>query len=88
MPEPIVEDEALNDEARIARDVWRIRWTGFVRRTGANERLAEVLRDCQGGRNLINVGLQHDIAAAADFDRYNFVPVFEAAHWRIVKPAT
>jgi 2-phosphosulfolactate phosphatase len=85
----IVEDEAINDEARIARDDWIHSMNGIrPQNRRANERLAEVLRDCQGGRNLINVGLQRDIPVAAEFDRYNFVPVFEAAHWRIVKPAT
>ena len=85
----VVEKEAINDEARIARDDWLFSMEG-IRPPGrrANERLAEVLRDCQGGRNLINVGLQRDIPAAADFDRYDFAPVFDAAHWRIVKPAT
>jgi 2-phosphosulfolactate phosphatase len=85
----IVEHEAINDEARIARDVWCHSMDNLQppgRR--ANQRLVEVLRDTQGGRNLINVGLERDIADAADFDRYDFVPVFDAAHWRIVKPAT
>ncbi|HEY2826690.1 MAG TPA: 2-phosphosulfolactate phosphatase [Pirellulales bacterium] len=85
----IVEQGAINDEARIARDVW-CNAMGSSRPPGrrANQRLVEVLRDCQGGRNLLNVGLERDILSAAEFDHYDFVPVFEAAHWRIVKPAT
>jgi 2-phosphosulfolactate phosphatase len=85
----VVDEEAMNDSARIARDVWNHAMEGFTppgRR--ANQRLAEALRDTQGGRNLKNVGLERDIVDAADFDRYNFVPVLDAAHWRIVKPAT
>jgi 2-phosphosulfolactate phosphatase len=84
----IVEEQAFNDEARIARDVWQAAMNG-VRAPGrrANQRLAEVLRECQGGCNLINVGLDRDITDAADMDRYDFVPVFDVAHWRIVKPA-
>jgi hypothetical protein len=51
----------------------------------ANQRLAEMLRQCQGGRNLINVGLDRDIDDAADVDRYNFVPVFDPTSRRITK---
>ncbi len=85
---PIVEQAALNDEARIARDVWR-QAMGDIRPPGrsANQRLGEVLRDCQGGRNLIGVGLEPDIDDAADVDRYDFVPVFDPVVGRIVKPA-
>jgi 2-phosphosulfolactate phosphatase len=83
---PIVDLEGLNDEARIAQDVW-CNAMGAVRPPddGANQRIAEVLRNCQGGRNLASVGLQADIADAATVDRYDFVPVFDAAKWRIVK---
>jgi 2-phosphosulfolactate phosphatase len=84
----IVEEDAINDGARIARDVWCHAMDGLHppgRR--ANQRLFEALRESQGGRNLINVGLERDINDAADFDRYNFAPLFEAAHWRIVKAA-
>ena len=87
---PIVEQAAMNDEARIAREVWR-QAMGDVRPPGprANQRLGEVLRDCQGGRNLIGVGLEHDIDDAAEVDRFDFVPVFDAANSRrIVKAAS
>ncbi|HEY2881023.1 MAG TPA: 2-phosphosulfolactate phosphatase [Pirellulales bacterium] len=83
---PIVEQSALNDEARIARDVWK-NAMGELRppHRRANQRLAEVLRDCQGGRNLIKVGLERDIEAAADFDRYDFVPHYDLHTGMIVK---
>lgn len=85
----VVDNEAMNDEARMARDVWRHAIDGRspASRRGI-ERLAEELRNTQGGRNLINVGLERDILDAAAFDRYDFAPVFDSAHWRIVKPAT
>jgi hypothetical protein len=54
----------------------------------ANRRLIDVLHDSQGGRNLTGVGLQADIADAAAVDQYDFVPAFDAANWRIVKPIT
>ncbi len=83
----IVEEDAINDEARIARDVWCHAMDG-VQPPGrrANQRLAEVLRNTQGGRNLINVGLERDIVDAADFDRFDFAPQLDAARWRIVRP--
>ncbi|HZZ27606.1 MAG TPA: 2-phosphosulfolactate phosphatase [Pirellulales bacterium] len=82
----IVEEEALNDEARIARDVWR-QAMGKVRPPDrrANQRLVEVLKETQGGSNLLGVGLARDIADAAQVDRYDFVPVFDPDGWRIVR---
>lgn len=85
----LVEEDSLNDEARIARDVW----TAAMGKTrpphrGANQRIVEILHDCQGGRNLMGVGLERDIADAAEVDRYDFAPVFDPLHWRIVKSAT
>jgi 2-phosphosulfolactate phosphatase len=84
---PIVDPTGLNDEARIARDVWTSAM-GDVRPPDrhANRKLADVLRHCQGGLNLINVGLERDILDAADVDRYDFAPVLDSLHWRIVKP--
>jgi 2-phosphosulfolactate phosphatase len=83
-----VDADAFNDQARIARDVWR-ESMGKHRPPDrrANQHLAEVLHDTQGGRNLINVGLQRDITDAAAIDRYNFVPEFDSKTWRITKPA-
>ena len=84
----VVEEEIINDEARLARDAWR-QAMGSLHPPGrrANQRLAEVLHECQGGRNLIGVGLERDIRDAAEVDRYDFVPVFDAAQWRIVRPS-
>jgi 2-phosphosulfolactate phosphatase len=83
---PIVEQDGLNDEARIARDVWA-NALGDLRPPGrrANQRIAEVLRQCQGGRNLINVGLERDIDFVAEVDRYDFVPAYDAKSGRIVR---
>jgi 2-phosphosulfolactate phosphatase len=83
---PMVEQEALNDEARIAREVWK-QAMGDMRQLNAraNQRIAEELSGCQGGRNLIGVGLKRDIADAACVDRYDFAPVFDPVNWRIVK---
>jgi 2-phosphosulfolactate phosphatase len=85
---PLVEQELLNDEAQIAREVWK-QAMGNLRPPGdrANQRVADVLSGCQGGRNLIGVGLKRDIAEAAVVDRYDFAPVFDPVNWRIVKPS-
>ncbi len=53
----------------------------------ANQHIAEVLHDCQGGRNLIGLGLQADIVDAAAVDRFDFAPVFDATNWRITRSA-
>ncbi len=79
--------QGLNDEARIAQDVWRqaigeVEFPSAV----ANQRLAETLRDTQGGRNLIGIGLGADIGDAAAVDRFDFAPVFDAATRRVTKP--
>ena len=83
----VVDHEAINDEARIARSAW-VQTMNNIRLPGkrAKQRLADVLRDSQGGRNLINVGLERDIVDAANFDRYDFAPRFDTDRWRIVRP--
>jgi 2-phosphosulfolactate phosphatase len=87
LTETIVDPKGLNDEARIAQDVWR-HAIGRVEfpSAAANQRLAQTLRDTQGGRNLMGMGLAADIADAAAVDRFDFAPVFDAATRRIVKP--
>ncbi len=81
-----VAEDDLNDEARIARDAWRQSMEGIAM-TGkrANQKLVEVLRWCQGGRNLMNVGLDRDIADVAEIDRYDFVPELDLKSWRITR---
>lgn len=83
---PMVEQEALNDEARIAGEVWK-QAMGDLRPPNprAIHRIGDVLSACQGGRNLIGVGLKRDIVEAASVDRYDFAPVFDPVNWRIVK---
>jgi 2-phosphosulfolactate phosphatase len=84
---PLVEPDALNDEARIARNVW-MEAMGDIRppHRRANEKLAEVLHDTQGGHNLMGVGLANDIGDASQIDLYDFAPRFDPVHWRIVRP--
>ena len=65
-----------NDAAAIARAAW----------TSVSRSLAEELRDTQGGRNLIRLGLEGDIEVAAEADRFACVPVLDQARWQITLP--
>jgi len=85
----------LNDQAAIARDAWRQAMD--VSPSGADvvpdtdddplsamrKRLAEVLLDTQGGRNLRSIGLQRDVAVAAEIDRFDLVGELNVAEWTI-----
>jgi 2-phosphosulfolactate phosphatase len=64
-------DLALNDQALIARDLWRC-----VARDceGSSERLARRLGECRGGCDLAALGMSSDIVVAADIDRFDIVP--------------
>ncbi len=74
----------LNDEARIARDAWRETMRGLeIDDPGAIEKLARTLRDTRGGKNLVALGLEHDIDAASHIDRFSIVPELDTKSWRI-----
>lgn len=66
----------LNDQANLARDAWRAT-------TARSRSLEEELRDTQGGRNLTRLGLGHDIADAAQLDRFRLVPELNMQQWTI-----
>ena len=70
-------DITLNDQARLARDAWQTA-------KSSGRPLAGVLRECQGGRNLIAEGFDADIDAAAIVDRFDFVPRYDPRLGRIV----
>ncbi len=79
----------INDQARIARGSWRHMMRDLdVHDPAAIERLAKNLRHTQGGHNLIALGMEQDIADAAQIDRYDFVPVLDVKQWRITKLTT
>jgi 2-phosphosulfolactate phosphatase len=85
----IVGTSDINDEARIAREAWRETMHGLdFSDPGAIETLALTLRDTQGGRNLIALGLEHDIAAAVQIDRFQIVPELDTKRWRICSAPT
>lgn len=84
-----------NDQAAIARDAWRQAMdrspSGADFDPGGDDdplfarrrRLAEVLLDTEGGRNLRAIGLQRDVAVAAEIDRFDLVGELNVAEWTI-----
>lgn len=58
-----------NDQSQIASGLWE----------SASHPLTEWLERSQGGRNLIKSGFRPDIQFAADVDRFDVVPEFDAA---------
>jgi 2-phosphosulfolactate phosphatase len=76
----------LNDQAIAACDLWR--HTLEITRASAEhppkpEPLAKILRHSLGGKNLVAVGLEKDILAAAQIDRFAIVPQFNPNPSRI-----
>ncbi len=75
-----------NSQAMTARETW-LHAFGLPQALGAEplaaERLAAELRKSQGGQNLIGLGLDDDILAAAHLDRFDIVPRLDPKTQRI-----
>ena len=82
---PAVSDAPdLNDQARLALDAWlQVMKYGDGELPRLRVALEMVLRDTQGGRNLIGMGLDADLAAAAQIDSAPLVAEFLPATGRI-----
>jgi 2-phosphosulfolactate phosphatase len=81
-------DFELNDQAVIAGGTLRAGVPELAHAADpphATPALVDALRNSQGGRNLISLGLDRDIEAAAQLDRFNGVPELEKDPWRIVQ---
>ena len=50
-----------------------------------NEYLAEELRDTLGGRNLLAIDMDRDLAACAHIDALDVLPELDVRQWRIRK---
>ena len=78
-----------NAQAVAAREAW-LRCLPLPRAPEAElpqpQQLAEQLRDSAGGRNLIAIGLDDDILAAAQIDRFRSVPEMDPERDRIRLP--
>jgi 2-phosphosulfolactate phosphatase len=80
-----------NDSCRIARDCYQNLLTvdGIDLSAGTDSRFEEIaaltqeLRHSHGGRNLIDVGLDHDIDVAAQVDQFAIVPELDLEKWSI-----
>lgn len=72
----------VNDQLLIARGAWQAFRHGLAG-DDAVRGLSAALRDTQGGRNLQRIGLDRDIDAAAQLDRFNLVPRLDLGDWRI-----
>ena len=77
---------ALNAQAVSARELW-LHSFALPRALGAEplppEELAEQLRNSPGGRNLVAVGLEADILAAAQVDCFRGVPELDPRDGRV-----
>lgn len=73
-----------NDAAEGARRVWQ-QLLSAADASGRTviDQLTTELRDTLGGRNLIDVGLERDLADCAQIDRLNIVPQLDVHNWRI-----
>lgn len=75
-----------NAQALTARETW-LHSFALPHAIGAEplepERLAKQLRDSPGGRNLVEIGLEDDILAAAQIDRFRSVPELDTEEIRI-----
>jgi phosphosulfolactate phosphohydrolase-like enzyme len=74
----------MNDSAVAARREWR-QMCEAARAAGRTvvQHLAIELRDTLGGRNLLSIGLEHDLVDCAQIDALDVVPELDIAAWRI-----
>lgn len=71
----------LSDQAQLAAGAYRA-----LARDGAKylpPALVQALRACRGGKNLLELGLQADIAAAAELDKFNLTPELDIPRWTL-----
>jgi 2-phosphosulfolactate phosphatase len=74
----------LNDAAKSARRQWQaVIDAAKAGDRGLAEQLAIELRDTQGGRNLLGIGLDRDLVDCAQIDRLNVVPRLDVERGRI-----
>lgn len=58
--------------------------SALARWQSRGEDLVAELRQSPGGKNLLNIGLDHDLVVCAQIDTVNVVPEFDTANWRIM----
>jgi len=76
----------LNAQALTAREMW-LHAFALPKSLGAEslepERQAERFRNCLGARSLLHLGLDADILAASQLDRFDFAPRLDTKSFRI-----
>jgi 2-phosphosulfolactate phosphatase len=72
-----------NAQALTAREAWLRAFPQSDADGPQPQQLAEQLRDSAGGRNLVAIGLEADILAAAQIDRFRRVPEMDREKTRI-----
>jgi len=74
----------MNDQAVAACGEWQkvLAAAGAANRS-ISEQFAMELRDTQGGRNLLGIGLDRDLVDCAQVDRLDIVPELDVREWRI-----
>jgi 2-phosphosulfolactate phosphatase len=79
-----VATESMTEAAAMAGAKWSLlKAKAHVAGRTLDEQLAISLRDTQGGRNLLGIGLDQDLLDCAQIDRLRIVPVLDIAAWRI-----
>jgi 2-phosphosulfolactate phosphatase len=77
-------ERQLNAAAERAREEWRrLLQAAIDSGRTESEQLAIELRDTQGGRNLLGIGLERDLVDCAQIDRLKVVPELDMNTWRI-----
>jgi 2-phosphosulfolactate phosphatase len=70
----------LDPHAESARQAWL---ELVADPTATSARLLAALGQSRGGQNLLAIGMQHDLALAAEIDRFSLVPSFDTRSGRI-----
>ena len=73
--------DATDDAVRLARSLFETCGRDYDR--VHEDRVLEILRASRGGRNLIDCGLEADIATCAEQDQFDIVPELSRDVWEI-----
>jgi 2-phosphosulfolactate phosphatase len=74
----------MNDKAALAANYWtKLQNGAALAGHSVSEELSIGLRESCGGKNLIEVGLERDLADCAQVDRLTVVPELDVPNWRI-----
>lgn len=74
----------MNEQAALSAGCWsRVQDGAALSGRTLSEELSIGLRASQGGRNIMAIGLERDLAACAEIDRFNIVPQLDVPNWQI-----